>query len=102
MSETIKQSELRNNNAEMMRGVAAGESFTATVHGHPLLPFDAEVAGSYGLLANIVRQAGRNRRPRRMDLMIAATGVRHGFSLAIRNGADLRHLQRVLHVIDVD
>ncbi len=34
--------------------------------------------------------------------MIAATAVRHGFSLATRNGADLRHLEQVLAVIDVD
>jgi prevent-host-death family protein len=33
MSETIRQSDLRNNNAEIMRRVAAGESFTITVHG---------------------------------------------------------------------
>lgn len=36
MAETIKQSELRNNNAEIMRRVAAGESFTVTVHGQPV------------------------------------------------------------------
>ncbi|MGH3686724.1 MAG: type II toxin-antitoxin system Phd/YefM family antitoxin [Pseudonocardiaceae bacterium] len=36
MGETIKQSELRNNNAEIMRRVAAGESFTVTVHGQPI------------------------------------------------------------------
>ena len=34
MAETIRQSELRNNNAEIMRRVAAGETFTITVHGH--------------------------------------------------------------------
>ena len=28
---------------------------------YDVLPFDAEVAESYGLLANVVRQAGRNR-----------------------------------------
>jgi predicted nucleic acid-binding protein len=33
--------------------------------------------------------------------MIAATAVRHGLSLATRNGADLRHLERVRTVIDV-
>jgi len=66
-----------------------------------VLLFDAEAAELYGLLANVVRQAGRNPRPRRMDLMIAATALRHGFSLATRNGADLRHLERVLTVIDV-
>ena len=59
------------------------------------------MAESYGLLANMVRQAGRNPRPRRMDLLIAATAVRHGFSLATRNAADLRHLERVLTVVDV-
>jgi toxin FitB len=68
---------------------------------YDVLPFDAEVAEFYGLLANIVRQSGRNPRPRRMDLLIAATALRHGYSLATRNGADLRHLQRVLTVIDV-
>ena len=36
MTETIQQSELRNNNAEIMRRVAAGESFTVTVHGHAI------------------------------------------------------------------
>jgi len=36
VSETIKQSELRNNNAEIMRRVADGESFTVTVHGQPV------------------------------------------------------------------
>ncbi|MGH3939792.1 MAG: type II toxin-antitoxin system VapC family toxin [Pseudonocardiaceae bacterium] len=66
-----------------------------------VLPFDADVAESYGLLANVVRQAGRNPRPRRMDLLIAATAVRHRFALATRNAADLRHLERVLTVINV-
>lgn len=36
MSEVIRQSELRNNNAEIMRRVADGESFTVTVHGRPV------------------------------------------------------------------
>jgi predicted nucleic acid-binding protein len=68
---------------------------------YDVLPFDAEVAEFYGLLANIVRQSGRNPPPRRMDLLIAATALRHGYPLATRNGADLRHLERVLTVIDV-
>lgn len=36
MGEVIKQSELRNNNAAVMRRVAAGESFTVTVNGVPV------------------------------------------------------------------
>ena len=33
MEQRIRQSELRNNNAEIMRRVSDGESFTVTVHG---------------------------------------------------------------------
>jgi prevent-host-death family protein len=33
VSETIRQSDLRNNNGEIMRRVAEGESFSITVHG---------------------------------------------------------------------
>jgi prevent-host-death family protein len=36
VTERIQQSELRNNNAEIMRRVADGESFTVTVHGRPV------------------------------------------------------------------
>ncbi|MEU7818584.1 type II toxin-antitoxin system prevent-host-death family antitoxin [Pseudonocardia sp. NPDC049154] len=36
MGEVIKQSQLRNDNAEVMRRVAAGESFTITVNGQPV------------------------------------------------------------------
>lgn len=36
MPEVIKQSQLRNDNAEVMRRVAAGESFTVTVNGRPV------------------------------------------------------------------
>lgn len=36
MGQPIRQSDLRNNNAEIMRRVAAGESFTVTVHGSPV------------------------------------------------------------------
>ncbi|MGH3973032.1 MAG: PIN domain-containing protein [Pseudonocardiaceae bacterium] len=69
---------------------------------YDVIPFDAAVAEFYGLLANVVHLAGRDPRPRRLDLMIAATAVRHGFFLATRNGADLRHLERVLTVIYVN
>lgn len=36
MSEMIRQSELRNDNAAIMRRVAAGESFVVTVNGRPV------------------------------------------------------------------
>ncbi|MGL5851388.1 MAG: type II toxin-antitoxin system Phd/YefM family antitoxin [Phycicoccus sp.] len=36
MSEVIRQSELRNDNAAVMRRVAQGESFVVTVNGRPV------------------------------------------------------------------
>ena len=36
MAEVISQSTLRNDNASVMRRVAAGESFVVTVHGRPV------------------------------------------------------------------
>lgn len=36
MSTEIQQSELRNNNAAIMRRVSGGESFTVTVNGRPV------------------------------------------------------------------
>jgi prevent-host-death family protein len=36
MGETIRQSELRNDNAAIMRRVAGGESFVVTVNGRPV------------------------------------------------------------------
>ncbi|MBN9733815.1 MULTISPECIES: type II toxin-antitoxin system prevent-host-death family antitoxin [unclassified Pseudonocardia] len=36
MGETIKQSQLRNDNAAVMKRVASGESFTVTVNGRPV------------------------------------------------------------------
>lgn len=65
-----------------------------------VLPFDIAVAESYGLLANLVRAAGRDPRPR-LDLLIAATAERHGLSLATRNAADFRYLERVLDLVEV-
>ena len=38
-----------------------------------VLPFDVDTADHYGALAALVRASGRNPRPRRMDLQIAAT-----------------------------
>lgn len=68
---------------------------------YDVLSFDVDAAESYGLVTDLVRQAGRNPRPRRIDLLIAATAIQHGLALATRNAADLRHLERVLAVVAV-
>ena len=66
-----------------------------------IVPFDIAAAESYGLLASLARAAGRDPRPWRPDLLIAATAERHGLSLATRNAADFRYLERVLDVVEV-
>ncbi len=42
----------------------------ATLDRFEVLPFDVRVAEYYGALASLVRQHGRNPRPRRMDLQM--------------------------------
>jgi toxin FitB len=66
-----------------------------------VIAFDERTAESYGVLANLVRAGGRDPRPRRLDLLVAATAERHGLALATRNARDFRHLERVLEVIEV-
>lgn len=66
-----------------------------------VLSFDVITAEHYGVLATLVRRSGRNPRPRRMDLQIAATAARHGLPLLTRNGSDLAGLESALAVVDL-
>jgi predicted nucleic acid-binding protein len=66
-----------------------------------VLPFDVGAAEYYGTLAALVRKHGRNPRPRRLDLQIAATAARHGLTLLTRNGRDFAGLQSALDVVDL-
>jgi hypothetical protein len=68
---------------------------------YDVLPFDAEVAEFYGALATALRRKGRNPRPRRLDLQIAATAARHNLLLLTRNGADFAGLEGAVEVIDL-
>lgn len=62
------------------------------------LPVDADVAASYGVLAAAVKKAGRQPRPRSMDLLIAATAHAHGARLVTLNPADLVGTEELLEV----
>jgi len=66
-----------------------------------VLPFDVTTAEYYGALAALVRNHGRNPRPRRMDLQIAAIAARHGLTLLTRNANDFTGLESALVVIDL-
>lgn len=65
------------------------------------LPFGAAAARRYGSLVALVVGAGRAVRPRRIDLMIAATAAVHGLPLFTRNAADFDGLQDALDLIEV-
>jgi predicted nucleic acid-binding protein len=66
-----------------------------------VLEFDLAAARQYGMLAALVRESGRNPRPRRFDLQIAATAAAHGLPLLTRNPDDFKGTERLVDVISV-
>ncbi|WP_028927902.1 type II toxin-antitoxin system VapC family toxin [Pseudonocardia acaciae] len=66
---------------------------------YDVLPFDARTAEYYGALATALRSRGRNPRPRRMDLQIAATAARHDLALITHNTADFAGLDETIEII---
>lgn len=65
------------------------------------LPFDAAAARHYGHLVALALAAGQNPRPRRLDLMIAATAAANGLPLYTRNAKDFRALGEAVTVLTV-
>ena len=84
-----------------MGGVPAGESLTVRLSDGSFEARSRTVEPYYGALAGLVRQRGRDPRPRRMDVQIAATAARHGRLLLTRNGADCSGLQSALKIVDL-
>jgi predicted nucleic acid-binding protein len=66
---------------ELAYGVGAGDRAARELRlrrvlaDYEVAPFGVEEAKLYGVLAELVRIAGRNPRPRRLDLQIAATAA---------------------------
>lgn len=65
------------------------------------IPFDREAARRYGTLVARTIAASRDPRPRRIDLMIAATAAAHGLPLFTRNPDDFRGLDAAVAIIAV-
>lgn len=80
---------------------ARTDRFYTVLNNFGVLPFDLESAKTYGVLASLVRRAGRNPRPRRMDLQIAATASSNSMPLLTRNADDFLGLEEVVEVIPV-
>ncbi|MEE1937990.1 type II toxin-antitoxin system VapC family toxin [Streptomyces sp. TRM 70361] len=95
--------------AELHQGVAMAktpttraartEKLAAAVADFEPLPFDSDAAARYGTLVSLVIDTGRDPRPRRMDLMIAAIASSRGLPLFTRNADDFKGLDRSLHVV---
>lgn len=68
---------------------------------HEVLPFGVEQAKFYGVLATLVRAAGRNPRPRRLDLQIAATAAAARLPLLTCNPSDFVGVERLVDVVTV-
>jgi predicted nucleic acid-binding protein len=97
--------------AELHQGVGmAKDPFTRAARAEVLasaarmfdpLPFDGNAVARFGTLVALTVAAGRDPRPRRMDLMIAATASSRNLPLYTRNPADFRGLDDVLTVCTV-
>lgn len=95
--------------AELHQGVAMAkdpatraarmEKLGAAVADFDALPFDADAAARYGTLVTLTLASGRDPRPRRMDLMIAAIASVRGLPLFTRNADDFKGLEQALDVV---
>jgi toxin FitB len=65
------------------------------------IPFDREAARRYGTLVALTVKAGRDPRPRRLELMIAATAAANGLPLYTRNADDFKGLESSVEIVEV-
>jgi toxin FitB len=65
------------------------------------IPFDREAARRFGTLVALTVKAKRDPRPRRMDLMIAATAAAQGLPLYTRNADDFKGLEQGVEVLSI-
>jgi toxin FitB len=65
------------------------------------LPFESRATNAFNALVGLTVAIGRNPKPRKNDLMIAATAVANGLPLYTANVDDFKGLESMLEVIDV-
>lgn len=63
------------------------------------LPVDASAARAFGRLSASLRRAGRQTRPRAMDVLIAAVAVAHGLPLYTCNPSDFAGMSELTLVV---
>jgi predicted nucleic acid-binding protein len=97
--------------AELAQGVpTAGSALEAYARGQRLdraehwfnpLPFDARAARAYGEMVALTLAAGREPRPRRLDLMIAATAKANDVALYTENAKDSSGLEGPVRIVSL-
>lgn len=78
-----------------------GRLFTEAITDYEILAYGIEEAKLYGVLATLVRAAGRNPRPRRLDLQIAATAAAARLPLLTCNPADFVGTDQLVDVVPI-
>jgi predicted nucleic acid-binding protein len=68
---------------------------------YEVLSYGVEEAKLYGVLATLVRASGRDPRPRRLDLQIAATAAAFRVPVLTSNPNDFRGMDRLVEVVAV-
>jgi toxin FitB len=81
--------------------VARTERLAAAITAFEPLPFDGDAATRFGSLVAMTIAAGRDPRPRTLDLMIAAIASCHGLPLFTRNIKDFVGLGDLVEVVGV-
>jgi predicted nucleic acid-binding protein len=80
---------------------ARAERLRRVLIGYEVLSFRVEEAKIYGVLATLVRASGRDPRPRRLDLQIAATAAAARLPLLTMNPRDLLGLAAMVDVVPI-
>ena len=92
---------------ELAYGIGAGDQaarelrMRRVLSSYEVVPFGVEEAKFYGVLAELVRAAGRNPRPRRLDLQIAATAAAARLPLLTMNPDDFMGVGRLVDVMPI-
>jgi predicted nucleic acid-binding protein len=92
---------------ELAYGVGAGDRaarelrLRRVLNSYEIVPFGVEEAKFYGVLAELVRVDGRNRRPRRFDLQIAATAAAARLPLLTMNPDDFVGVGTLVDVVPI-
>ncbi|GAA5145629.1 hypothetical protein GCM10023321_03820 [Pseudonocardia eucalypti] len=85
-----------------LQNMARRSRLRTILDSYEVLPLDEPTTELYGAFAAMVHEAGRNPRPRRFDLLIAATAARHRLTLLTRDKDGFVGLEAALRVVQID